>query len=221
MTPAQVRDVVDMWAAQFSELSARIDIAAVTLFENRGAMMGASNPHPHGQVWATVSIPDELATEDARQRAHWDTHGSTLLGDYLTRELALGERIVLENDHFVALVPYWALWPFETLVLPRRAASCLSDLNAVERDALAALLPKLLAGYDKLFGVSAPYSMGWHQRPSRNADAPHFVLHAHICPPLVRPPNVRKFMVGFEMFAMPQRDLTPEHAAESLRTALA
>ncbi len=220
MAPAQVRDVVDMWAAQFTELSARPDIAAVTIFENRGAMMGASNPHPHGQVWATSSIPDELAKEDTRQRAYWDAHDRTLLMDYLDQELTLGERIVLENEHFVALVPYWALWPFETLVLPRRVASSLPDLTASERDALAALLPRLLAGYDALFGVSAPYSMGWHQRPARATDAQHFVLHAHICPPLVRPPNVRKFMVGFEMFAMPQRDLTPELAAERLRAAL-
>jgi UDPglucose--hexose-1-phosphate uridylyltransferase len=220
MAPATVRGVVDMWAEQFAELSARPDIAAVTIFENRGAMMGASNPHPHGQAWATSSVPDELAKEDARQRQHWEANNRPLLMDYLDQELAAHERAVLENDHFVALVPYWALWPFETLVLPRRAVSSLVELTADERDALASFLPRLLGAYDVLFGVSAPYSMGWHQRPTRMESAPHFVLHAHICPPLVRPPNVRKFMVGFEMFAMPQRDLTPELAAERLRAAL-
>jgi UDPglucose--hexose-1-phosphate uridylyltransferase len=220
MAQAQVRDVIDMWAEQYRELASRPEVAAVTIFENRGAMMGASNPHPHGQVWATSSIPNELAKEDARQRQYWQAHGRPLLMDYLNQELALGERIVLENTHFVAMVPFWALWPFETLIVPRRAASSLIDVTATERDALAALLPRLLAGYDALFGASASYSMGWHQRLARTAAAPHFVLHAHICPPQVRPPSVRKFMVGFEMFAMPQRDLTPEHAAERLRAAL-
>jgi UDPglucose--hexose-1-phosphate uridylyltransferase len=220
MAPAGIRQVVDMWARQYEELAALPGVAAVTIFENRGAMMGASNPHPHGQVWATSSVPDELAKEDMQQRAHFAAHGRALLIDYLDRELELGSRIVAANDHFVALVPYWALWPFETLLLPRRAVSSLPALTSAERDALAELLPRLLAGYDKLFGVSAPYSMGWHQRPTQLPDAPHFVAHAHVCPPLVRPPNVRKFMVGFEMFAMPQRDLTPEFAAERLRGAM-
>lgn len=220
MDPKAVRQVVDLWAAQFQEFAARNDIAAVTIFENRGAMMGASNAHPHGQIWATSSVPDELAKENENQRLYFEREGRPLLLAYLEKELERGERIVTVNDHFAVVVPHWALWPYETLLLPRRAVSALSDLTDPERDALAEILLRLLKTYDRAFGISAPYSMGWHQRPTQHAHAPHFVAHAHFCPPLVRPPSVRKFMVGFEMFAMPQRDLTPELAAERLRAAL-
>jgi len=183
-------------------------------------MMGASNPHPHGQIWATSGIPNELAREDARQRAWFAEHGEPLLAAYLDRELEAGARIVADAGAFVALTPYWAVWPFETLILPRRPASRLSDLSVDERDGLATLLSTLTAGYDALFHTACPYSMGFHQQPARMSDDGHFILHGHVYPPLLRSASVRKFMVGFEMLAMPQRDLTPEEAAARLRAAV-
>jgi UDPglucose--hexose-1-phosphate uridylyltransferase len=220
MPQANVRVVVDLWAAQSAGLAALPEIGAVTVFENRGPMMGASNPHPHGQIWATASVPNELAREDARQRAWFEAHGEPLLLAYLHREGAAGERIVLENEGFVVLVPHWATWPFETLVLPRRPTARLSDLDGAQREALAAVLRRLTAGYDALFATSFPYSMGFHQAPARAVDDAHFTLHAHFFPPLLRSASIRKFMVGFELLAMPQRDLTPEAAAERLRAAV-
>jgi UDPglucose--hexose-1-phosphate uridylyltransferase len=217
MAPGEIRAVVDAWAAQTAELAARPDIAAVTVFENRGEMMGASNPHPHGQLWATSSVPGELAREEARQRAWLAAHGEPLLGAYLARELAAGERIVAANEHFVALVPFWAVWPFETLLAPRRSVGTLPELTGAERDALADVLSRLTRAYDALFAAPFPYSMGFHQRPARAAAGDGFTLHAHVYPPLLRSATIRKFMVGFEMLAMPQRDLTPEAAAARLR----
>jgi UDPglucose--hexose-1-phosphate uridylyltransferase len=220
MPPAAIRAVVDVWAAQSAELAERPDIAAVTVFENRGAMMGASNPHPHGQIWATSSVPNELAREDARQRAWFEAAGEPLLAAYLRRELAAGDRAVLENDGFVVVTPYWAAWPFETLILPRRAVASLQQLPDQDREALADVLGRLMAAYDALFDTPFPYSMGFHQAPARASDARHFTLHGHVYPPLLRSASIRKFMVGFELLAMPQRDLTPEDAAARLRAAL-
>lgn len=216
---ARLGDVVKMWAEQFSELAARPAIGAVTIFENRGAMMGASNPHPHGQIWATASVPNELAREDERQRDYFGATGRPLLADYLARELDADERIVCANDAFVVLTPFWATWPFETLVLPRAPVADLACLGVAETRALADVLADLTARYDTLFGVPFPYSMGWHQRPARMETTPHFVAHAHFYPPLLRSASVRKFMVGFEMLAMPQRDMTAEEAAARLRGA--
>jgi len=216
----RIRSVIDLWADQYAELAERPEIEAVTIFENRGAMMGASNPHPHGQIWATSSIPAGLAVIDANQRAYFAEHGRPLLMDYLAQELEEGERIVASNAHAVALVPFWAVWPYETMILPRRPAAALPDTSWAERDGLAALLKTVLTGYDRAFDMSAPYSMGWIQRPAKAGPSPHFVAHLSICPPIVRPPSVRKFMVGFEMFGMPQRDLTAESAAARLRAAL-
>lgn len=215
----RVRAIIDEWAAQTEALGKRPDIGAVTIFENRGDMMGASSPHPHGQIWATASVPDELAVE-AAQQADWHSRtGSPLLSDYLAREIAADERIVMMEDAFVVVVPWWAVWPFETLVLPRRPVGTLAELVDAERDSLARTLTGLTQRYDALFGVPFPYSMGWHQRPSRTPADGHFVLHAHFYPPLLRSASVRKHMVGFELLAMPQRDLTPEAAAERLRSA--
>ncbi|MFM1977102.1 MAG: hypothetical protein RL145_1948, partial [Pseudomonadota bacterium] len=202
--------------AQWQELSARKDLASVTIFENRGAMMGASNPHPHGQIWATSSVPNELATETERQAAWLEKNGSPLLMDYLARELKDGSRILCANAHFVALVPFWAAWPFETLVLPRRAVAALDELSGAEQSDLADILRRLTASYDRVFNAPFPYTMGLHQRPTQSP-APGFVFHMHFYPPLLRSATVRKFMVGFEMLAMAQRDLTPEAAAERLR----
>jgi len=219
MTQAEIVSVVQVWTAQWQELSARPDLASVTIFENRGAMMGASNPHPHGQIWATSSVPNELATETERQAAWFEKNGSPLLMDYLERELADGSRILCANAHFVALVPFWAAWPFETLVLPRRAVAALDELSGEEQSDLADILRRLTASYDRVFNAPFPYTMGLHQRPTQSP-ASGFVFHMHFYPPLLRSATVRKFMVGFEMLAMAQRDLTPEAAAERLRAVL-
>ena len=220
MTLEQIRPVVDAWTEQFTELAARPDISSVTIFENRGEMMGASNPHPHGQVWDTETVPNELAREDARQLEWYGKHGEPVLLSYLRRELEADERIIFANDSFVALIPFWAAWPFETLILPRKQASGLDELNSDQREGLAEILARLTAGYDALFAAPFPYTMGFHQRPTDGRDSAHFTLHAHFYPPLLRSASIRKFMVGFEMLGMPQRDLTPEAAAERLRAVL-
>ena len=216
MTPDAIRQVVDTWADQYADLGAVEWVNHVLVFENRGAMMGASNPHPHGQIWANERLPNEPALELHQQRAHAD-RGGCLLCDYLEVELKDGERVVCQNEHFVVLVPFWAVWPFETLVLPRAHDGALPDLSAAERDGLADILGRLARRYDRLFAAPFPYSMGWHQRPATGAPHPEWHLHAHFYPPLLRSATVRKFMVGFELLAQPQRDITPEHAAQRLR----
>lgn len=217
MAVGEVRQVVDVWAEQVLELGARPEVCYVQLFENKGAMMGSSNPHPHGQVWANHRVPQEPAKEDLQQRAYYAQHARPLLSDYLQAELAAGERIVLENEHWVGLVPYWAVWPFETLLLPRRQVMQVPDLTNMERDALADVLKRLLTRYDNLFETSFPYSMGWHGQPTDGGDYPHWQLHAHFYPPLLRSATVKKFMVGYEMLGNPQRDITAEQAAARLR----
>ena len=207
--------VVDTWAAETERLGARW--RWVQVFENKGTAMGCSNPHPHGQVWATNALPTEAAAEDRRQRAYLDAHKTSLLIDYERRERDAGERVVCGNEGFTAVVPFWAAWPFETLLLPRRPVARVPDLDAGARRELAELLGTLLRAYDRLFGVSFPYSMGWHGAPFDAAAHDHWQLHAHIYPPLLRSATVRKYMVGYEMLAEPQRDLTPEQAAERLR----
>jgi len=217
MAVADIRRVVDVWSEQVVELGANPAINYVQLFENKGAVMGCSNPHPHGQIWASSSVPLEPAKEDEQQRAYLARKGTPLLLDYLTAELANGERIVVENEHWVALTPYWAVWPFETMLLPRRHVCCVPDLTDDERDALAAILKRLLTRYDNLFETSFPYSMGWHGQPTDGNEHPHWQLHAHFYPPLLRSATVKKFMVGYEMLANPQRDITAEQAADRLR----
>lgn len=217
MSVAQIEPVVNVWVEQTQELAARPDIGYVQVFENKGPMMGCSNPHPHGQIWATSSLPNEPARELARQQEYRQAHGDCLLCEALALELATGERLVCANEEFVALVPFWACWPFETLLLPRRHVPDLPGLDSSQRRALADLLRQLTARYDQLFEVSFPYSMGWHQQPADGEAHPGWHLHAHFYPPLLRSATVRKFMVGFEMLGMPQRDLTPEVAAARLR----
>ncbi len=214
LSAAELRAVIDTWANQSDELGQRY--AWVQIFENKGAAMGCSNPHPHGQIWASAHLPDEPAREDARQRAYFEKTGRTLLGDIAARE-AGGPRVVVENAHWMAIVPFWAVWPFETLVLPRFAVQRIEQLEASDRDSLGALLSELTARYDNLFGCSFPYSMGWHGAPYGQGDQAHWQLHAHFYPPLLRSASVRKFMVGYEMLAEAQRDLTAEQAAERLR----
>jgi UDPglucose--hexose-1-phosphate uridylyltransferase len=214
----EVRAVVDCWADEIVALRRQPSIAAVQVFENRGAMMGASNPHPHGQIWATSFVPDEVDAEAQAQARYTATHaGADLLGDYLGVEIGERHRVVDENDEWVCLVPFWATWPFETLLVPRRRVGTIEDLTARERDDLSAILSSLCRTYDRLFGVPFPYSMGAHVRPAGADDS--WRLHFHFYPPLLRSATVRKFMVGFELLGMPQRDFTPEEAADRLRAA--
>ncbi len=217
MDVAAIRRVVDMWVEQVVDLGSRPDISYVQLFENKGAVMGSSNPHPHGQVWGSHRLPQEPSKEDAQQRAYFAQHGSPLLVGYLAAELAAQERIVIENEDWVVLVPYWAVWPFETLLLPRRRVAQMPDVVDSERDALADILKRLLTRYDNLFETSFPYSMGWHGQPTDSGHYPHWQLHAHFYPPLLRSATVKKFMVGYEMLGTPQRDITAEAAAARLR----
>ncbi len=219
-----IRAIIDIWAAQTKELGALY--ANVQVFENKGAMMGCSNPHPHGQIWATSYVPSEVAKEDQAQR-DW-TGSQPMLLELATRE-ADGPRVAVQTERWIAIVPFWASWPFETLLLPRFAVQCLPDLDDAQRDDLAVILKQLTVRYDNLFGCSFPYSMGWHGAPfdisndagtgsSKESSAgDHWQLHAHFYPPLLRSASVRKFMVGYEMLAEAQRDLTPEQAAERLR----
>lgn len=216
-----VADVVRSWKTQFEELDSRPDLAYTLIFENRGEMMGASNPHPHGQIWSTTILPDEVHRERTEQRSYYERHQRPLLQDYLQSELQSGTRVLHQNDHWVALIPYWAVWPFELLLLPRRPLSAFADLSPPEEGSLADALREITATYDRVFEVPFPYSMGWHPRPSDGHPNPEWVLHAHFYPPLLRSATVRKFQVGFEMLGMSQRDLTPEIAAERLRAAAA
>lgn len=212
-------DVVAAWCGLSAELGARW--AHVQIFENRGQMMGASSPHPHGQVWASDFIPTIVAREDDRQRAHFAAHGRPLLADVADTEIAAGTRLVAMNAHWLALVPHWAAWPFETLIIARDDVRRLEDLDHARQTALAALLGRVLQGCDRLFDTEFPYSLGWHGAPHQlGDDTAHWRLHCHILPPLLRSASVRKHMVGYELLAETQRDLTPETAAERLRLVL-
>jgi UDPglucose--hexose-1-phosphate uridylyltransferase len=217
MQRPDIRRVVDAWASETEEIAAIDWIHNIQIFENRGAMMGASNPHPHCQIWATSHIPDEPALETEAQQAYVAEKGSCLLCDYLAAERASGDRVIAENDHFTAIVPWWAVWPFETMILSRRHLGMLPQLTGDERDSLADILKRLTTRYDNLFDVSFPYTMGFHQSPVDGNAHPEWHFHAHFYPPLLRSATVRKFMVGFEMLGMPQRDITPEDAAARLR----
>jgi UDPglucose--hexose-1-phosphate uridylyltransferase len=215
MATSDVRRVVDVWAQETEELGARW--RWVQVFENRGDAMGASNPHPHGQIWAGAALPGEAAREDSTQRAHLAQTGTPLLLEVAALE-AEEARVVEASDHWLAIVPFWAVWPFETLILPRARVARLPDLDTARRDDLAAVLGRLARRYDGLFNVPFPYSMGWHGAPfDADAATDAWQLHAHVYPPLLRSATVRKFMVGYELLAEPQRDLLPEEAAERLR----
>jgi UDPglucose--hexose-1-phosphate uridylyltransferase len=217
MSTPEIRAIVDAWTEEYRSLAATGWIKYALIFENRGAMMGASNPHPHGQIWATETVPDEPAREHDAFAAHHAGRGTCLLCEYAALEMRLGERIVCGNDAFLAIVPFWAVWPFETLLISRRHVGALTAFDAAERDALADLLKRLVTRYDNLFEAPFPYSMGFHQTPMHDDARWHF--HAHFLPPLLRSATVRKFMVGFELLGTPQRDFTPEQAAERLQQA--
>lgn len=213
----ELEGVIRTWTEETRVLGGRPDIGYVQVFENKGDIMGCSMPHPHGQIWASEHLPNEPAKELEHQRDYLHRFARCLLEDYLREELQRKERLVVVNDGWVALVPYWALWPFETLVLPRRSLRTLLDLDDADRAGLADLLKRLTTRYDNLFEVPFPYSMGLHQAPFDGEPHPEWILHAHFYPPLLRSATVKKFMVGYEMLATPGRDLTPEGAAERLR----
>lgn len=216
MDVVDIRKVVDVWAEQTAELGPKYQW--VQVFENKGAMMGCSNPHPHGQIWALDDLPNEPAKEDRHQYAYFQDHEQVLLLDYVEAEIENKVRVIEINEHWVFLVPYWAVWPFETLLLPRKHVLRLPDLDDAQRDALADILKRLLTRYDNLFETSFPYSMGWHGAPYNGQENEFWQLHAHFYPPLLRSATVKKFMVGYEMMAEAQRDLTAEQAAERLRS---
>jgi UDPglucose--hexose-1-phosphate uridylyltransferase len=217
MEPEALRLVVDTWSDQFSDLGERRVVNYVQIFENRGAMMGASNPHPHCQIWSSHSLPNEIVKEQNSQRQWHEDRRSCLLCNYLRLECAAQERSVEENESFVALVPFWAVWPFEIIVISKRHVTGIDKLNPAERIGLAGILRNVTARYDRLFQAPFPYSFGFHQRPTDGLPHDEWHLHAHFYPPLLRSATVRKFLVGYEMLAGPQRDIAPETAAERLR----
>jgi UDPglucose--hexose-1-phosphate uridylyltransferase len=218
MDAQALRAVVDVWAGQYRELGAMPEINHVQIFENRGEMMGCSNPHPHGQVWANYTIPNEPRKEQASLIEYQQRNQSCLLCDYVELERAARERVVCENEHFVAVVPFWAVWPFELLLCGKSHVADLCGLDESARACLADMLKRITTRYDNLFETSFPYSMGFHQQPTDGVEHPEWHLHAHFCPPLLRSATVRKFMVGYELLDAPQRDITPESAAERLRS---
>jgi UDPglucose--hexose-1-phosphate uridylyltransferase len=214
MEPTAVRAVIDVWGKQTTELGQTY--RWIQVFENRGTAMGASNPHPHGQIWAGTALPRDAARESVAQRAHWERTGSRMLLDYLAQETG-GPRVVVENGEWLIVVPFWAVWPYETLIVPKAPAGRLADLGAASRDSLARSLVELLVRYDNMFEVACPCSWGWHRAPFDDDVDAGWQLHAHVYPPLLRSATVRKFMVGYELLAESQRDLTAEDAAAHLR----
>ena len=217
MATSAIGGVIDVWAEQYRKLGSLPLINHVQIFENRGAMMGCSNPHPHGQIWATQTIPNEPRNEQESLDEYGRKHRGCLLCDYSGLELDAGERIVCQNEFFLAVVPFWANWPFETLLISKRHVADIDALAAAERSGLADILKRLTTRYDNLFRTSFPYSMGFHQRPTDGEEHMEWHFHAHFFPPLLRSAMIKKFMVGFELLGSPQRDLTPELAAERLR----
>jgi UDPglucose--hexose-1-phosphate uridylyltransferase len=221
MQPEEVRRVIEVWTQQYSELGELPWVKHVEIFENRGVLMGASNPHPHCQIWANEEVPNVPMRELAAMRKFLKVNEKCLLCEYLRLEVKNEERIVCENDGFVALVPYWAVWPFETMILSRRHVASLAEFNDMEREYLADILRRLTIRYDNLFETAFPYSMGFHQEPTDGESHPEFHFHAHYFPPLLRSATVQKFMVGYELLAGPQRDITAEGAAARLRNLAA
>lgn len=218
MEVADIRKVVDLWQHEYEELGKLDFINYVQIFENKGSIMGASNPHPHGQIWAQSSIPVEPAKELVQQTNYFTTNNRSLLSDYLTIELEEQKRIVVENEHFVVLVPFWAVWPFETMIVSKRHFQHLGQITEAEKESFADCIKKLTTIYDKVFNVSFPYSAGLHQSPTDGQEHTGWHFHMHFYPPLLRSATIKKFMVGYELLGNPQRDITPETAAERLRS---
>jgi len=217
MSEQEIRKVLDIWVQQYRELGNIPWINHGQIFENRGAIMGASNPHPHCQIWANANLPNQVEKERQSQLEYGAQHNSCLLCDYLELELQQEQRIVCRNQHFVVLVPFWAIWPFEVMLLSVRHLGAMDALTETELNSLAEIVRRLCVRYDNLFAVPFPYTMGFHQQPTDGSGHPEWHFHAHYYPPLLRSATVPKFMVGYEMLGSPQRDLTPEAAAERLR----
>ena len=217
METSDIRKVVDTWISEFEDFRHKKDINYVQIFENKGEIMGCSNPHPHGQIWASSNIPVEIQKETEHQKAYFQANKNTLLADYYQLEVTENERIVVENDNFLVVVPFWATWPFETLLIPKRPMAYISEMTENEKNDLADITRRLTTRYDNLFSTSFPYSAGIHQAPTQAQDLEGWHWHIHFYPPLLRSATVKKFMVGYELLANPQRDITPERAAEQLR----
>ncbi|QES87809.1 UDP-glucose--hexose-1-phosphate uridylyltransferase [Rhizosphaericola mali] len=217
MEEADIKAVVDVWQSEFNEISKNKDIKYIQIFENKGEIMGCSNPHPHGQIWSLNSIPVELHKETIQQENYFKEHGKSLLSDYIQLELEQKERILFENDDFVCLIPFWAVWPYETMIVSKRQIKNISDFSESEKVNLANIIKKLTSTYDKLFNVSFPYSAGMHQMPVNSEDYKGWHWHMHFYPPLLRSATIKKFMVGYELLANPQRDITAEAAATTLK----
>lgn len=211
-----IKQVVDLWVEQCEELAAHDYINHIQIFENKGSVMGCSNPHPHGQIWSQESIPVEPAKKQEQQEKYWAKHGKSLLGDYLSQELAKKERVLFENDSFVVLIPFWAVWPFESMILPKRQMARITEMSEVEKVDFAEAYQYVTIKYDNLFETSFPYSAGIHQAPCDGQDHKEWHWHMSFYPPLLRSAAVKKFMVGYEMFANPQRDITAEGAVQRL-----
>lgn len=217
MSIEAIAKVVDVWQDEFIHLAQHEWIRSIQIFENKGAIMGCSNPHPHGQIWAQSHLPVEILKEDQQQRTYYQQHGRTLLSDYLNVEQEKKERVIIDNTHFLVVVPFWAAWPYETLVISKRAVSDISQFTGAEKADLAKTLSELTIRYDNIFSTSFPYSAGMHQAPVNSGTQNHWHWHMHFYPPLLRSATVKKFMVGYEMLGNPQRDITPEKAAEIIR----
>lgn len=217
MEISEIRKVVDVWQEQYNELGALQYISHVQIFENKGSVMGCSNPHPHGQIWAQSSIPSIVQKTQENQKKYFELNGRSLLEDYVKKELETDERIILENQDFVALVPFWAVWPYETMIVSKRKTENISEFSESEKMSLAEIIKNLTTKYDNLFEISFPYSAGIHQSPTDGKPHPEWHFHMHFYPPLLRNATIKKFMVGYEMLAEPQRDITPEQSAEILK----
>lgn len=215
LSQQEIINIVNTWQAQCAELGKTYDW--VQVFENKGSMMGCSNPHPHGQIWAQQQLPTLVNKKHQAQQDYYNKYGTNLLQDYVIKEVAKQERVVVQNDDWVVVVPYWAAWPFETLLLPRFAVTRMTELNEIQKASLADIIKQITIKYDNLFNSSFPYSMGWHGAPYDGEEHSQWTLHASFFPPLLRSATVRKFMVGYEMMAEAQRDLTAEQAAQRLR----
>lgn len=213
----EITQVVKLWKKEYLKLGANEQINYVQVFENKGAIMGCSNPHPHGQIWSHNSIPSEVIKKSVHQKKYWELHKKSLLQDYIKQEIKKGERILIKNKHFVALIPFWAVWPYETMIVPINHYQNIGQLNTEEEVAFADIIKRLTTKYDNLFEISFPYSSGIHQSPTDNQEYPEWHFHMSFYPPLLRSAEVKKFMVGYEMFATPQRDITPEYAANTLK----
>jgi len=215
LTLSEIEEIIDTWCAIYTDLEKKFEW--VQIFENKGEINGCSNPHPHGQVWASAHIPSEIIRENTQQLSYFNKHQSPMLVNYVKREIINEERVVCINDDWVVVVPYWASWPYETLLLPRGEVSHMKELNGQQKKTLARILKDITTRYDNLFKTSFPYSFGWHCRPADGNNSRHWLMHGHFYPPLLRSATVQKFMVGYELMAEIQRDLTPEQAAETLR----